>query len=282
MSPIGRVFIVLNLILAGTFVGFAGTYLQRQDNYKKQYESEKDARAKENAQATKEKADLTEKVNHGELDKTQLQNQLNSVKNEKDALADENKVMNGRLTSMEADYKAMNSSFNGMKTEVASAFQQIKDSTDKSITADAAKDAAVREKDDAVAKLVGANAKIAEHEETIKNKDVALAGLTKDKGELSLLVDVARLKGFIDQMATPPLGGTVVSVSDKLCTLSITSNPTNAEIKRGYKFAIYDGSTYKGEARVTDVDESKKAVFCTLDLIKGNIKAGDSAATQTN
>jgi len=116
MSPIGRVFIVLNLILAGTFVGFAGTYLQRQDNYKKQYESEKDARAKENAQATKEKADLTEKVNHGELDKTQLQNQLNSVKNEKDALADENKVMNGRLTSMEADYKAMNSSFNGIRS----------------------------------------------------------------------------------------------------------------------------------------------------------------------
>ena len=34
MSPIGRVFIVLNLLLAGTFVGFSGTYLQKQHNYK--------------------------------------------------------------------------------------------------------------------------------------------------------------------------------------------------------------------------------------------------------
>ena len=34
MSPIGRVFIVLNLLLAGTFVGFAGTYLQQANHWK--------------------------------------------------------------------------------------------------------------------------------------------------------------------------------------------------------------------------------------------------------
>ena len=32
MSPIGRVFLVLNLGLAGAFVAFSGTYLQRSDN----------------------------------------------------------------------------------------------------------------------------------------------------------------------------------------------------------------------------------------------------------
>ena len=41
MSPIGRVFIVLNLILAGTFVGFSGTHLQKQFNWKKQAEKAK-------------------------------------------------------------------------------------------------------------------------------------------------------------------------------------------------------------------------------------------------
>ena len=30
MSPIGRVFVVLNLVLAAVFVGFAGTYLHGQ------------------------------------------------------------------------------------------------------------------------------------------------------------------------------------------------------------------------------------------------------------
>ena len=42
MSPIGRVFIVLNLLLAGTFVGFAGTYLQRQDNWRDKFVAEKE------------------------------------------------------------------------------------------------------------------------------------------------------------------------------------------------------------------------------------------------
>ena len=37
MSPIGRVFLVLNLGLAGGFVAFAGTYLQRADHWRDKF-----------------------------------------------------------------------------------------------------------------------------------------------------------------------------------------------------------------------------------------------------
>jgi hypothetical protein len=56
MSPIGRVFIVLNLILAGTFVGFSGTHLQKQFNWKKQAEKVQAEEVEEPVKVTKKAA----------------------------------------------------------------------------------------------------------------------------------------------------------------------------------------------------------------------------------
>ncbi|MFQ5505267.1 MAG: hypothetical protein ACE5F1_10770, partial [Planctomycetota bacterium] len=39
MSPIGRAFIILNLILAAVFVGYVGFYLQNVDSWKAKYEA---------------------------------------------------------------------------------------------------------------------------------------------------------------------------------------------------------------------------------------------------
>jgi uncharacterized coiled-coil protein SlyX len=282
MSPIGRVFIVLNLLLAGTFVGFAGNYLQRQHNWKTAHDTEKERAAAKEAELEARVAELTGKVTDGTRQIQSLDLDLANTKNELNRQIDENKRLDGKLSSMEADYKGINSSLNGMRTEVTAAFTQAKEAMDRAIAAEATKDSAVREKDDAVAKLATAEHEIRGLKDTISNKDIAIAGLNKDKGELELLRDVARARGFLDSMATPALAGTVSVVNGKLCTINVTDNPANAEIKPGYKFAIWDASGYKGEARVTEVDGSKNIAFCTLEITKGEIKMGDKASTQTN
>ena len=43
MSPIGKAFLVINLVLAGIFVGFAGTYLQKAADWKQQHEDLKES-----------------------------------------------------------------------------------------------------------------------------------------------------------------------------------------------------------------------------------------------
>jgi hypothetical protein len=88
-------------------------------------------------------------------------------------------------------------------------------------------------------------------------------------------------------MQVPRLVGTVITVFRTTSTLSrylvsirITDNPTAAEVKPGYSFAVWAGSTYKGEARVTE--EYEGIAYCTVASTKQGttIEPGDRAATQ--
>ncbi len=281
MSPIGRVFIVINLLLAGTFVGFAGTYLQKQHTYKQLLEAKSDEFTKAQSNWSAERQGLTDQINKAEVAKSALDNQLSNARNRNAELADENKRLSSTLASIEGDVKTMSSNANAMRSELAAMANQAKEAYAMAIADQKAKDAAVREKDDAVAKLRDANFKISGLEETVAARDQSIAGLTKDKSELQLLVDVAGAKGFLPIMAVPPLAGTVSHVSGRLVTISVTDNATNAEIKPGYSFALYEAGTYKGEAKVTEAADG--IAFCTVDkAVDGTtIKVGDRAATQT-
>src|SRR5262249_8983560 len=125
----------------------------------------------------------------------------------------------------------------------------------------------------------GLKAQIADLNDKGTQKDLQIGSLTKDNSEKQLLIDVAKAKGFLESMAVPQLAGTVSIVSGRLLTVSITDNPTNADVKAGYRFAIYDASGYKGEAKVTGTDGANKAAFCTLEFNKGEVKVGDKAST---
>ncbi len=63
MSPIGRVFIIVNLVLAAAFIGFAGTFLQNHTNWKTQHDTVAALRQEENAAAaqteSRRRADVT-------------------------------------------------------------------------------------------------------------------------------------------------------------------------------------------------------------------------------
>jgi hypothetical protein len=280
MSPIGRVFIVLNLILAGTFVGFAGTYLQKQDTWKKKFDAEKTAHDADAKSSQASIADLTMKLNQDEASKHALEALKNSLENEKERLADENKRLDGKLSSLEGSFKGLDTTYSGMGAQVTAAIGQLKDVSTKLGESEKSRDDAIRDKDDAVAKLKDANQQIAALTDAGQKKDIQIADLGKKQGELQLLVDVAHAKGFIDMMATPPLAGTVSLVNGKLVTIAVTNNPNKAEIKPGYTFAISDGNVYKGEARVTSADGDH--AFATMTIIKGTVKEGDLATTNTN
>jgi len=279
MSPIGRVFIVLNVILAGTFVGFSGTFLQRQHEYKTRLETEQKAHKTDVDAVTSKLNETVGELARANSQKSTLEQELGAVKNDRDAKVDELKLVNARVASTEADLKKLTSVAEATKVAMESAFEQSKKAFDKAVEDQKSKDDAVAAKNTAEGENRALKAEIAALNEKGSQKDVSIAGLTKDNSEKQLLIDVAKAKGFMESMAVPQLAGTVSLISGRLATIAITDNPTNAEVKPGYKFAIYDASGYKGEARVTSVDASAKAAFCTLEISKGEIKVGDSAAT---
>lgn len=284
MSPIGRVFIVLNLLLAGTFVGFAGTYLQSANHWKELHGKKSEELTKEHSERMADRKNSEELINKQQNEKVTLDNNLANVKVENGKLVDENARLQKQLAGIEADVKTLTASAAAQRAENQTAYENANKAYAMAMADQKTKDSAVREKDDATAKLRDANFKIQGLEENLKDRDVKIAGLNKDLSETKLLVDVATTKGFLKSMAVPPLAGTVsnVNAGGKLVTISITQNSTNADVKPGYSFAIYDGNTYKGEARVTEAADG--IAFCTVEKQKDGttIKVGDKASTQTN
>lgn len=277
MSPIGRVFIVLNLILAGTFVGFSGSYLQKQFNWKQEAGRLSTDLTNLRNTTTSEIARLSDELSKMTTSKSTLENELGLTKNERDLAKDEVKRLQGDNSSLEADVKRIGSELAGIKNNADAAFQKAAAAYESSLAALKDKDEAVREKDAAVAENRDLKNQNTALSETIAQKDLQLADASAEKGRLGLLVDVAKAKGFLESMAVPALAGTVSNVTGNLCTILVDAS--DAEIKPGYSFAIYDASGYKGEAKVTSVDSERRAAFCRLEIKQGDIKSGDKAST---
>ena len=287
MSPIGRVFIVFNLLLAGGFATVAGTYLQKQHNFKSKFEAEKTEK-----EAIVKQRDIDLEILRGERNtletqKTTFQNQLAAANNQIATLQDEKKRLDTLTASQDASLKQLLSQAEAANSQSKAAFDQARDAYQASIKAGDEKNAAVTAKNAAEAENRALKNEIASLNDVIGQKNVALAALEKDNSEQKLLVQAATVNGFLPGMAAPNLSGTVTNASGRLCTISITANPGNVDIqdqieRRPFRFAISDASGYKAEAVATKYEKSANAVLCNILLTNGSatIKTGDSANTK--
>lgn len=287
MSPIGRVFIVLNLALAGGFAVVSGTYLQKQHNFKTKWEAEKADKEKVVAEKDRELDLLRSERNTLETQKTTFENQLAAANNQIAGLQDENKRLSGLTSSQEATLKQLLSQAEAANSQAKAAFDQARDAYQASIQAGNERNEAVNLKNAAEAENRALKNDIAALNGTIKDKDVQIASLERETSEQKLLVQAATVNGFLPGMAAPNLTGTVTNASGRLCTISITDNPGNVDIqdqieRRPFRFAIFDDKGFKAEAVATKYEASAKAVLCNVLLTNGSasIKTGDSASTK--
>jgi hypothetical protein len=286
MSPIGRVFIVLNLVLSGTFVAMSGTNLQKQHTAKEQADkAQAESKKQIDLQAQQIKT-LEGERSAFENGKTKAETDNAALANAKQQLQDENKRLSEQLASMDATLKSLNTAAQSNATETKAAFEKANAAFQLATAAQSAKDEAIRVKDATVAENRGLTNKIAELTEAVSKRDGDIAALTADKSQLQLLVKVAESKGYLTSMAAPNLTGMVTMASDRLCTVQVTDNPGNVNVKEAielgkWSFAIFDASGYKGEAVAEKFEESTNSVLCKVFPVKGEIKSGDKAATKT-
>jgi hypothetical protein len=286
MSPIGRVFIVLNLVLAGGFVYVSGTYLQRQHNFKEQLTAKTKAMDEAKVAFESQIAKLTEERNTFENAKISNETRVGELLRTNGDLAAENKQLSAQLSNIEGQVGSLLAEAKAANQESKTAFSTAKAAYDAAMTAQNERNEAVNAKDAALAENRDLKSKIAGLEETVGARDKSIAGLQSDKSQLQLLVKVAESYGFIRSMAAPNLAGTVTHADGRLCTVSITDNPGNINIKEAIElgkwgFAIYDASGYKGEAIAERFEEGANAVLCRVFPVKGEVREGDKAATKT-
>jgi hypothetical protein len=287
MSPIGRVFIVLNLFLASGFAVMAGQLLNKQANYKQMHA---DVSAEKDTAETKflqQIEDLKTERGNAENAKTSFETQLAAAQTSIGGLQDENKRLSELTSSQAADLKKAVSLQEAANTQAKAAFEQAQASYQASIDAQKVRDDAVRSKDSAEAENRNLKNDIASLNETINGKQQMIASLERDNSEKDLLIQAAKVRGFSEAMAAPSLAGTVTNASGRLCTISISANPGNVDIqdqinRRPFSFAIFDDNGYKAEAVATSYVESANAVMCTIRVRNGgaSIRTGDKASTQ--
>lgn len=283
MSTIAKIFTVLNVILAAAFLGWAANAVQLNNQYMQDLAAEKTAHAATKELLGKDKSELAAKLSEANDARTRLAQAVEDAKNENKRVDDENKANASKLETMEADYKKIAGTLEGLQADSKAAHEaQLKaqaaqhDAETKAAAAATAQLAAEAKASELEGKLVDANAEIA-------NKEKALASAEKErekvKTELATVVQVTGYK-LSDIQAMPLIEGKILAIEMGVEPGLVSINRgESAGVKRGFTFEIFDGATYKGQARVEYVYGDMCSAVLVRKVKGETIRQGDGAAT---
>lgn len=279
MSPIGRIFIVLNLILSAAFLGWAANALEKTESYKDQIAAEKQAHADAVAAKEGELSALQVNLNDVTEQQRQFREQRDATQAEADRLKTQLDEFKRANDTMQASLTKIESTLGDYNNSISQLTQQKDAATERAHEAERARDAAQAEKDAAVMAQRDA-------EEATNNANLLIGDLEGEKMALAEKVEsletrfqvamkVAGLKAS-DIMAQPAIEALVLDVKSDL-KLVILNKGKKDEVKVGYVFDIYRGSQYKGQVRIQDVQEGISSGLILHQ--KDSIGRGDSATT---
>lgn len=284
MSPIGRIFIVLNLILAALFLSWAAQNVATSHEYKAKYDEEVAAH------------DTTRGDLEGQLSKVRAE--LDTASTEADsarsdasdaqAEADRQTAANADLDRQVREANARGDQMTSAISDIEAQLGQIESSKDEAVSA---RREAENERDDALRsaqeantrseELETANAALEKNINDLKGELVAMQGqVSQLDTQLATLVDVTGVS-YSEIAAQDQIDAVVLqALYDSKPGLVALNVGSNDGVKRGYTFEVFDGDNYKGQVRVENVRED----MCTALILRmqdgETIKANDKAATR--
>jgi chromosome segregation ATPase len=279
MSSIGRVFIVLNLVLAAAFVGWAASLLGHVDTYKKNLADANVAHETALKGKDDELAKLTSNVNEVTEQQRQMREARDAAKAEADRLKTQLDEMKRSSDALTANITKIQATLGDYNNTIAQLTQQKDAATERAHEAERARDAAVSEKDAAVMAQNDA-------EEATRAAQTQIGDLEGEKVALSEEVEKlnTRLAMVYDKTGIPAseieaqakIDGAVMRVERGLKFVVINKGRKDG-VKEGYTFSIYRGSQFKGQVRIQDVQDG----MCSGIIVneKTPIETGDSATT---
>ena len=284
MSSIARIFIVLNLLLAALCLGWASNHLSTTQDWKGKHTTLK----KEMDEAIDAKKAELEEVQT--LVNTTRQS-LDQLRGEKQTLATQYETTSAELsTSREAETQ-LRSSFDGINQSLSSMEQGRNEAQSRFEQAvadlDAAKEA--RRTAEEAAQTAGDEKRAAEEALANANRNIAdletqVTTLKQDLAQVETTLAVAMDKYDIDPtvlMVQPDIKGAVVTVSNAVEPGLVGINRGRADgVRRGFVFQLYNGTQYKGTARVETVEDNSCYAVIESKYMDRVVTQGDKAATQ--
>ncbi len=284
MSTIAKIFTVLNVILAAAFLGWAANAVQLNTDYKTKLEQEQAAHNETKALLSKDKSDLAAKLKEADEARTRLQTQVEEAKAENSRVDNDNKANASKLETMESDYKKIAGTLEGIQADAKTAHEaQLKaqaaqhDAESKAKDASAAQLAAEAKATKLEGDLIAANELIANKEKELKTAE------TERQQVKTQLETVVAATGYNlkDIQAMPLIEGKVLAVEMGVEPGLVSINcGEGVKVKRGYTFELFQGTTYKGQARVEYVYPDMCSAVLVRKVKGETIRVGDGAATR--
>lgn len=285
MSPIGRIFVVINLVLAGLFLGSAATNLASAQKYRSFFDQE--VAAKKALEA-----ELTANIESLRAEKIAAENIRNDIKNQKDAL-------DAQKTALEQDIQEKTDELNVLKSNVGNIdsaladmakqledqSSQVKQANDERVAAVEARRDAEEARDEAIQAKASAEDQSNDYEKQIAQLRTELNTTRNELRDANTLIDVAVATTGVTRDAlggaAPLIEGAVLQVATDVKPGLVHINRGSADdVKTGYVFDIYSSGVYKGRARVELVN-SNSCTARIMNVVEGTtIMQGDSASTR--
>lgn len=282
MSPIGRIFIVINLALSAVFLGVASNVLSTTQDFKTKYEEEQALHSETKKGLEDQLAALNVDLNAERTEKDRYRNQ-----------ADENKSSVERLEAELEEAKTQGRQMRGQLTTLSSGIDNIGDrlsqvsadserSQTRALEMERERNDAVQAQNDAERALRKAQAEVSDLETALGDVRSELAMAKAEAESLNVTLAAAVEAYDIDLetlVAVPLIEGAVIGVRDDLVALNVGSN---AKVQRGMAFDVYSGSDlqYKGRVRVVNVENDICSALVEIAAKDQSISAGDQATTQ--
>jgi len=281
MSPIGRVFIVLNLGLAFAFVGFAGTYLKHATNWKEQHDTaaaaKADAEKKSEAQVAQIQGDFESAKNN----LTRSESNLKSTETRLEEAKTENERLTSQIASMEGSIKESQSSLKAIKDAVEASSAKADDAYKMAVKASDERNEALNARVKADDDLKLASSKIKDLEDKLAETNGLVTRLQSEVGEKETLLAYVKAKnGGLLPDPTPSMSGSVVTVGKDGKNVTVKLERKAGDPKPGHNLAIYANNQYKGEFVIDVVEGDFLFGRLTTSVAGAAVAAGDRADSQ--
>ena len=284
MSPIARVFSVLNLILAVFFLAWASNSLATSQAFKEKYEGEV-------AMHQETEETLKSQISTLETERDLARGEAETFRNERDNSTQRADRLDQDLNQVRSDLSesvATTQKFSNSFDSMEANNQQLQGDKDRAVEArheaEGSKESAQEAQQVAESNLVDAQDEIEGLGNTVSDKEIEIVALNRSISELETqLATVVELTGVsFDQItAQPAIDATVVQAVHNIPPGLVALNRGSTDgVKVGYTFEIFNGNEYKGQVRVENVRTNMCTALVTTSVSGTMIGQGDSAATR--
>jgi hypothetical protein len=283
MSTIGKFFVVLNLALAALFLGVSASLIGSGESWRKEAETA-------NTQHTAALAEKDKSLAAASAERDQFRGEAARMLTENNGLKADNKALTESLETQTQKNSELTEKLTGIESKLGNLEATNKDQAGQlenlRRTANQMRD----ERDAAMDARDAANAAATQAQQNEKLAMGQVADLQVKLGQATKRAETAETERDIVVQATkvdpamlgnqPYLEGSVLSVDyagdNAYVVIDLGSKD---ELRMGFTFDVFNGSTYKGKIRVETINQSKAGASV---MLKGSapITAGDRIATR--